>query len=73
MPSHRNRNHIMRDIGRAFKPVGHEITHVVNSVVDLPKDVIHTTGRTVTSLGSSLSLPLLVVGAGVVVYLVTKK
>lgn len=73
MPSHRKRNHIMRDIGRALKPVGHELTHVIHSVVDLPKEAIHTTGRTVSSLGSSLSLPLLVVGAGVVVYLVTKK
>ena len=60
---------VMKDIRKATHPVG----KALNKVVSAPMDMMKLGAGTLTSLGSSLSMPLLVCGAGVVIYLVTKK
>lgn len=49
------------------------VNQVINKGGDLAHDVVKTTGSTVSNLGQSLSMPLLLVGGAAALFLLMKK
>ena len=62
-------SHVIKDIGHTLKPVGKEVEHVVNKAVDLPSHIVDKAA----GVANNMSLPLLVIGGAVVIYLINKK
>ena len=59
----------MKEVGKDLKPIGKEVSKVVNEVASTPNHLIDG----VAKVGSSLSLPLLLVGGAAAIYFITKK
>ena len=77
---HYSMNNFIHDVGKVTKPIhkdivglvsgaGKTFNHVVDAQASVANNLIHTGGSTL----SSLSLPLLVVGGGVLLFMLTKK
>ena len=77
---HYSMNNFIHDVGKVTKPIhkdivglvsgaGKKFNHVVDAQASVANNLIHTGGSTL----SSLSLPLLVVGGGVLLFMLTKK
>ena len=60
---------VMKDIGHTVKPVTKEASHVVNKVVSMPEHLIDKGAGVL----NNMSLPLLVIGGALAVYMINKK
>ena len=77
---HYSMKNFIHDVGHVTKPIhkdivglvngaGKTFNHVVDTQASIANNLIHTGGSTL----SNLSLPLLVVGGGVLLFMLTKK
>jgi hypothetical protein len=77
---HYSMKNFIHDVGHVTKPLhkdivglvsgaGKTFNHVVDTQASVANNLIHTSGSTL----SSLSLPLLVFGGGVLLFMLTKK
>ena len=62
-----------KDVQSLVKGANHDLNKVIDKQSGLANNLINTTGSTLDSLGSSLMLPLLLIGGGLVVFMVMKK
>lgn len=60
--------HIMRDVGHAVRPVTKEIGHIANKVVSMPEHIVDKGAGVL----NNMSLPLLVIGGAVAIYMINK-
>ena len=77
---HYSMKNFIHDVGHVTKPLHKDVFRLVNGVgktfnhvVDVQGNVANNLIKTSGSTLSSLSLPLLVIGGGVLIYMVTKK
>ena len=81
---HKKHNYSMKnfvkDVGKVTKPIHKDASNVLsamnkdfNHVVDVQAGALNNMVDKGSSTLSSLSMPLLIVGAGVLIYMVTKK
>ena len=81
---HKKHNYSMKnfvkDVGKVTKPLHKDASNVIsamnkdfNHVVDVQGGIANNLVNKGASTLSSLSMPLLIVGAGVLIYMVTKK
>ena len=70
----------IHDVGKVTKPIGHDIKSLVsgankdfNHIVDTQSNIANNIVNKGASTLSSLSMPLVIVGGCIAIYLVTKK
>jgi hypothetical protein len=61
-------NHVMKSIGHTTTAITKPVTHVFDKEMALGSEAIQTVGK----VGTSLTLPLLIIGGIVGVYILTK-
>ena len=66
---HYSMKNFLHDAGKVTIPINKDVNHLVDSQANVANNLIKTSGSTL----SSLSLPLIIVGGAVLVYMVTKK
>ena len=68
--SRRTRNPFqLKSLGKITKP----FMNIGRSIINTPKNLLRTTASTVNSISSNLSMPLMIVGGVVLIYVVTNK
>ena len=77
---HYSMKNFVKDVGKVTKPIHKDASHVISGINKDFNHVIDTTGGIVNNMVdrsastlSSLSMPLMIVGAAVLIYMVTKK
>ena len=66
---HYSMKNFLHDAGKVTIPINKSINHLVDTEANVANNLIKTSGSTL----SSLSLPLMIIGGAVLVYMVTKK
>ena len=59
---------IMKSIGKDFKPLVKEVGHIANKVVDAPGHLVDK----VAGVANNMTLPLLLIGGAVCIYMIQK-